>query len=115
MQWKLTWSLFFFKWDHLMDTCSSHNIFLFVQNIFQKYIKVITIVEPMIRCVCHCYSLNSLNLIKRSVNEWCRIKREKLTSGAESQDRVHQNSTNQRYYVDELSFSKLALMIIYGD
>ena len=69
----------------------------------------------MIRCVCHCYSLNSLNLIKRSVNEWCGIKREKLTSGAESQDRVHQNSTNQRYYVDKLSFSKLALMIIYGD
>ena len=41
--------------------------------------------------------------------------REKLISGAESQDRVHQNSTNQRYYVDVLSFSKLALVIIYGD
>ena len=50
MQWKLTWSLFFFKWDHLINTYSSHNTFLFVQNIFQKYIKVITIVEPMM-CV----------------------------------------------------------------
>ena len=66
-------------------------------------------------CVCHYYSLNSLNLIKKSVNEWCRIKRDTLISGAESRDRVHQNLTNQRYYVDELSFSKLGLMIIYGD
>ena len=39
-------NLSFFKRDHLMDTYSSHNTFLFVQNIFQKY-KVITIVEPM--------------------------------------------------------------------
>ena len=42
--------LIFFKWDHLINTYSSHNTFLFVQNIFQKYIKVITIVEPMM-CV----------------------------------------------------------------
>ena len=41
---------FFLKWDHLMDTYSSHYTFLFVQNNFQKYIKVITIVKPMI-CV----------------------------------------------------------------
>ena len=40
----------FLKWDHLINTYSSHNTFLFVQNIFQKYIKVITIVEPMM-CV----------------------------------------------------------------
>ena len=41
-------------------------------------------VEPMM-CVSltHYYSLNSLNLIKRSVNEWCPIKREKIISGAE--------------------------------
>ena len=61
------------------------------------------------KCVRHYYSLNSLNLIKRSVYQWCRIKREKLMSGAETPDRVHQNSTNQRYYVDELPFSKLLL------
>ena len=42
------------------------------------------------------------------------MNREKLMSGAKSQDQVHQNLTNQRYYVDELSFSKLALTIIYG-
>ena len=30
-----------------------------------------------------------------TINEWYRIMREELISGAESRERVHQNSTNQ--------------------